>query len=196
MANNERENRMHGNPEMRGGHRDRGDGGLSQWGHPEPQGGPQGGYGNPARFDQHGGQTGQDWHSQNAGGMNQSGGAMGGSYYGDQGSQPQGGGFDRQRHGQQGLGSHGGRDHPQSWGEAQDVHPDHHDHQYRSWRDRQMQAFDREYQEFRRHRQERFNSEFDEWRKSRTGSDSAGPSAPGERISTTQRPSGSPDRDR
>jgi len=237
MASDRHENRMHGNPEMRGGHENRGVGGLSAWGHPE-QGRAQTGYGNPARFDQHGGQTGDGWHSATQGGMGQGGGAMGGDYHsaprsgsgygyrgGDFGGQGGGSnrfgsrrdqgnarhfgddaaflnqgsdhegrpgdfdegrmagygggprpqdGFDRQRYGQQGLGSYGGRDHPQSWGEAQDAHPDHHDHQYRNWRDQQMQAFDREYDEFRRHRQERFNSEFEEWRKSRGGPGSAG----------------------
>lgn len=73
--------------------------------------------------------------------------------------------------GQSQTGSYGGfapgvsrRDHPQSWGEAQD---NIHDAHYRSWREEQMRQLDRDYEEFRRQRQENFNREFDEWRRSR-----------------------------
>jgi hypothetical protein len=48
-----------------------------------------------------------------------------------------------------------------------------HDHDYRSWRDKQVSDFDRDYEEFRKHRQSKFHSEFDEWRKSRGGAGSA-----------------------
>lgn len=61
------------------------------------------------------------------------------------------------------------RDHPQSWGEAQD---NVHDVHYRNWRDTQMEQLDRDYEEFRRHRQANFNREFDEWRQSRQGQQS------------------------
>lgn len=40
---------------------------------------------------------------------------------------------------------------------------------YRSWRDRQMEAFDRDYDEYRRENQHRFDSEFNSWRQHRQG---------------------------
>lgn len=249
MRINDDQPRMHGNPEMRGRHERHGDGGLSEWGHRDRQDRGDTGYGNPPRFDQHGGQTGRGWHSQGSGGIGRSAGSMGGgddrddwrdqtgasygyqgggygdmaggggqfgsrygggqygqgNHYGQDSDRPFGNnagsmnrsgrpndiegraedlgrqieGFDQQRYGQQGLGSYGGRDHPQSWGEAQDAYSDrddHYGHEYRNWRDHQMQAFDRDYDEFRRHRQERFAADFEEWRKSRggRGSEAAG----------------------
>jgi hypothetical protein len=148
--------------------------------HDHASGGTQSSLGGSRRFDQHGGQSGNQWQSH---GVGLGGSPMGGSYFGGHkggfGSHGAGGmsghsggfdrgderdfgrpssGFDQQRYGQQGLGSWGGPD----------------DHAYRNWRDQQMQAFDLEYEEFRRHRQERFAAEFDEWRRSRGGPGSAG----------------------
>lgn len=45
----------------------------------------------------------------------------------------------------------------------------HHDPSYRSWRDRQMEAFDRDYDEYRRENQGRFDNEFGSWRQTRQG---------------------------
>ena len=42
-----------------------------------------------------------------------------------------------------------------------------HDPQYRSWRDRQMEALDRDYDEYRREHQGRFDNEFGSWRQGR-----------------------------
>ena len=141
--------------------------------HSHRSGGTQSSLGATRRFDQHGGQSGNQWQGHGVGG---SGGPMGGSYFGGGhgggfagpagGNMPGGAGdpnlgpsgFDQQRYGQQGLGSWGGT---------------HDDHAYRNWRDQQMRAFDLEYEEFRRHRQERFAAEFDEWRRSRGGPGSA-----------------------
>jgi hypothetical protein len=47
--------------------------------------------------------------------------------------------------------------------------PRDHDQGYRSWRDRQMDAFDRDYDEYRRENQGRFDSEFGQWRQQREG---------------------------
>lgn len=47
--------------------------------------------------------------------------------------------------------------------------PRDHDHGYRSWRDRQMEAFDRDYEDYRREHQGRFDSEFATWRQQRAG---------------------------
>ena len=44
-----------------------------------------------------------------------------------------------------------------------------HEHGYRSWRDKQMDAFDRDYDEYRREHQSRFDSEFKTWREGRQG---------------------------
>lgn len=103
-------------------------------------------------------------------------GPMGGSYYGrgDQyGGRPERYGVEP-RPGQQG----------------QPGRPEH-DHDYRSWRDRQMQQFDRDYQEFRQHRQDRFNEEFEAWRRNRQMTAGQESNA---QIGTTQRaPSGGED---
>ena len=45
--------------------------------------------------------------------------------------------------------------------------PRDHDHGYRSWRDRQMEAFDRDYADYRRENQSRFESDFGNWRQNR-----------------------------
>lgn len=42
-----------------------------------------------------------------------------------------------------------------------------HDPNYRSWRDRQMEAFDREYEDYRREHQSRFDQDFSGWRRNR-----------------------------
>jgi hypothetical protein len=47
--------------------------------------------------------------------------------------------------------------------------PNDYDPGYRSWRDRQMEAFDRDYDEYRRENQGRFDSEFGQWRQQREG---------------------------
>ncbi len=121
MANDERETRMHGNPEMRGGAESHRDSGLSDWGRDMQRGRGDTGYGNPPRFDQHGGQTGQGWHSAGSGGMRQDVGSMGGSdagsdRYGQEwrgaGYGYQGGGFGHEsRHFDQGMdrGDHSSR---------------------------------------------------------------------------------------
>lgn len=44
-----------------------------------------------------------------------------------------------------------------------------HDPNYRSWRDRQMEALDRDYDEYRREHQSRFDNEFGNWRRNREG---------------------------
>jgi hypothetical protein len=44
-----------------------------------------------------------------------------------------------------------------------------HDHGYRSWRDREIQALDRDYHDYARENQSRFDSEFGSWRKNRQG---------------------------
>jgi hypothetical protein len=48
----------------------------------------------------------------------------------------------------------------------QGLHDDGH-HDYRSWRDRQVQSFDRDYDEYRRENRTRFESEFASWRQNR-----------------------------
>jgi hypothetical protein len=50
-----------------------------------------------------------------------------------------------------------------------ETRPREHDQGYRSWRDRQMDAFDRDYDEYRRENQGRFESEFGQWRQQREG---------------------------
>lgn len=235
MRINDDQPRMHGNPPMRGEHDRHGDGGLSQWGH---RGRANDGYGNPPRFDQHGGQTGEGWHSADDGGLGRSTAAMGGNQrydrYGQEdmgtGHGYQGGSYGGTRGGQFGQDSRGfygdrfgqgddrhSRDASYPANQASDSHPDRarqghgfdqhrygqqglgtwnsHDHQYRNWRDQQLQAFDRDYEEFRRHRQERFHADFDEWRKSRGGS-APGGLGQGQQISTTQRSTGGSDENR
>jgi hypothetical protein len=44
-----------------------------------------------------------------------------------------------------------------------------HDPHYRSWRDRQVEAFDRDYDDYRREHQSKFDDEFHSWRQGRQG---------------------------
>jgi hypothetical protein len=61
-------------------------------------------------------------------------------------------------------------------GMSQGQHDGHEDHHYRSWRERQLQAYDDEFKAFNEERQKKFDSEFEEWRKKRSsgGTDQGG----------------------
>jgi hypothetical protein len=67
------------------------------------------------------------------------------------------------------AGGYGGGEFAPSYEPRERADPREHDHGYRSWRDRQMEAFDRDYDEYRREHQGRFDAEFGTWRQQRAG---------------------------
>jgi hypothetical protein len=81
------------------------------------------------------------------------GGMYAGRGQGGYGLRPQGY-AGQQGFGHSGVGSHG--------------HGQGYDHQYRNWRDRQMQAYDEDFRAFNEERQKKFEAEFDEWRQNRS----------------------------
>lgn len=71
--------------------------------------------------------------------------------------------------------------------------PDHHDEDYRRWREEHLRSLDRDYEEWRQERQRSFSSDFDRWRQARrsgrSGSTTGGNFGPATGSGDTHTPS-------